>query len=480
MSRARRTFIVVGGGISGLATAHALHRQGATVTLVEARRRVGGNILTETVDGFTIDAGPDAFVRTKPEGTMLCETLGLGAELMTTQSRRVFVAQRDGLTEMPAGMALAVPTRLGPMLETPLLSFAGKLRMLGDLLLPGRPATEDESIGAFIERRFGAEAAHNLAAPLLGGIYAGDIYELSLASTFPQLATLEKEHGSLIRGFFAAQQKRRGLPVPRSRWATLCAMVAASAKPKAGAPSPFHSLKPGMQRLVESLASSLPSSSILLGREAVQLRFEPAQRQWSLQLDDGERLFADGVSLCLPAHGAAKLVPSERAAARLREIPYVSTATVFLGFERDAVAHPLDGVGFIAPKGTGRLMAATWVSSKWAHRSAEGRVLMRGFVGGSRGGALVDRSSDAELVRLVLEDMRFWMGRMGTPLLARVYRYSRANPQPLVGHGERVRAIREALTGFEGLQLAGAAYGSVGIPDCIRQGQQAAQALLAE
>src|SRR5690606_25828404 len=204
--------VIVGAGITGLSAAWALHsaRPDLTIHLLERRERAGGNIVTERADGFVLDGGPDSFLRTKPQAVELCKELGLDGELVGTreQARTVYMVHAGRLEPMPAGMALAVPTRLGPMLETPLLSLPGKLRMAGDLVLPrSRAAEADESVEDFVARRFGREAARRLAAPLLGGIYAGDIGELSIRATFPQLVDLEQKHGSLVLGLFAAQHR---------------------------------------------------------------------------------------------------------------------------------------------------------------------------------------------------------------------------------------------------------------------------------
>ncbi len=471
---------VVGGGIAGLATAYAASRRGARVTLLECQPRIGGNIRTELIDGFLIDAGPDAFVRTKPDATQLCEELGLTADLISTQSRNVYVAHQGKLELMPAGMALAVPTRLGPMLQTPLLSWRGKMRTLADLFIRGRESDEDEALGHFIARRFGKEAAERLAAPLLGGIYAGDVEELSIKATFPQLLALERSHGSLIMGLFAAQQRREGgLDSSRSRLGALTAVFRWLRRAPHEAPSPFYSLRGGMQQLTDAIVAALPAGSIRTGVEVTGLRppTDDAAR-WGVDLAGGEGLEVDRVALCVPAYIAARWIPDSHARDILCQIPYVSTATVFLGFRREQLAHSLDGVGFIVPKGEGSLMAATWVSSKWEHRAPEGHVLLRGFIGGRRNEHQLEQSSDEDLIRLTLEELRRYMGRIETPILTRVYRYTKANPQPLVGHEGKLEAMRQHLATLPGLTLAGAAYGGVGIPDCIRQGRMIAENLV--
>jgi oxygen-dependent protoporphyrinogen oxidase len=474
--------VVVGAGIAGLSAAYELSKGTRSLLLLESRDRVGGNIRTERVDGFLIDAGPDSFVRTKPEATDLCRELGLGDQLITTQARSVFIAHRGRLVAMPAGMALAVPTRLGPILRTPLLGLGGKLRLFGDLWRRSRSPEDDETIGDFVTRHFGAEAAERLAGPLLSGIYAGDVSALSIQATFPQLVQLEQQHKSLIFGLFAAQRAReegrKPEALPSSRLGQLFALLRWLRRASGHAPSPFYSLRGGLQSLVDALAARLPAGTIRLGVPVTGLEAGGAGRRWTLRLGDGTSVVTNRVVLTLPAHGAAKLVPDPILSELLAGIVYVSTATVFVGLNRAEVQHPLEGVGFMVPRGEGRLLAGTWVSSKWEGRASDGTALVRAFIGGAREADLVDQSSDDALVALTLRELTQWMGPLGSPRLTRVYRFPASNPQPLVGHLARMERIRNRLAGLEGIHLAGAAYEGVGIPDCVRQGQRAARAAL--
>jgi oxygen-dependent protoporphyrinogen oxidase len=482
----RRHVVVIGGGVTGLSAAYRVHtsRPDVEVTLVESRERLGGNIITERSDGFLIDGGPDSFLRTKPEAVALCKEIGLGDDLMTPRddARKVYIVNRGRLELMPGGMALAVPTRVGPMLGTPILSFGGKLRMLGDLLIRGDGGDSDESIEDFIARRFGREAAQRIAAPLLGGIYAGDIAQLSMRATFPQLVDLEHKHGSLIRGLFAAQMARRGQTSNGSgRLRETARLVAWLKRDAEVAPSPFYSLKGGMGSLIDALAKALPPDAIRRGRAARQLE-RLADGRWRVTLDDGQSLVADAVLLAAPAHVMAKLVPDTELASELESIPYVSTATVFLAFDQSSVGRELDGVGFIVPPGEARILAGTWVSSKWSHRAPEGSVLLRAFVGGaeSRGSVRVKEHSDDELARLAHEELERLMGPLGEPLFSRVFRYVDSNPQPVVGHTARLERIERRLGALAGLYVAGAPYEGVGIPDCVKQAEAAAARVLAE
>jgi len=468
--------VVVGGGISGLSTAHRLTELGAKVTLLEARHRLGGNIRTERVGEVLIDGGPDSFVRTKPQAAELCRRVGLGGELMSPIGHHVYVARHAQLVDMPAGMALGVPTRLGPMLDTPLLDAYGKLRALAELFV--RPeSARDESVREFLTRRFGSQVTEGIAGPLLSGIYAGDVDRLAIASTFPQLKDLEREYGSLIAGLFAAAARHGGAApaLADNRWKLLLNLARWLLRPPPASspPSPFLTLERGMGSLVSQLTARLPPGSVRLNAAVASLSLR--ETSWQVRLLDGAELRARNVVLATPAHVAARLVPSRELSEELGGIPYVSTATVFLLLDRKRVQHPLRGVGFVVPPGQGDLLASTWVSSKWSHRAPDDQVLIRAFVGGTRSPELVDQATDPQLLTLVRRELTRLMGNLGPTLMSRVHRFPLSNPQPVVGHAARLSRIQAALEAFPGLHVTGAAYEGVGIPDCIRQAEAAAE-----
>jgi oxygen-dependent protoporphyrinogen oxidase len=492
-SRPKR-IAVIGGGITGLATTYELRkrRPDLDVLLFESKPGLGGNVDTVHADGFLLDGGPDSFLRTKPEAAQLCEELGLGSELITPlpTAHRVFIGQGERLVPLPAGMALAVPTRLRPLLETPLVSFAGKLRILGDLFIDQNGHRDtDETVAAFLERHFGREVTHRLAGPLLGGIFAGDIEELSVRSTFPQLVDLEKRQGSLIRALFAAERARvakaRGIAESRPedpfdpvelfelfRWLRR--------EGQALPPSPFQSLKGGIGVLIRALADRIPPSALRLGQPITKI--VSTGRGFSIHRDGDEPYDSDAVVLCTPAHASARILEgwgNHRMVDALASIPYVSTATVFFGLRRPPARQSLEGAGFIVPRGEGRMLASTWVSSKWSGRAPEGEALVRVFLGGAREPALVESATDLELERLAKEELERFIGPIDEELrMTRVFRWIRSNPQPVLGHADRLATLRDALRDTPTLALAGSAYDGVGLPDCIRQGRAAAQRVL--
>ena len=481
MSRPARV-LVVGGGISGLAAAYRLTRlaPAAAVTIVESDRRLGGKILTERRDGFVIEGGPDSFLSSKPGALELCRELGLEDRLRGTrdETRRTFVLRRGRLLEIPEGLSGLVPTRLGPLLRSPLFSLPGKLRMGLELLLPPRRGGEDEALAAFITRRLGREAYERLIEPLMAGIYAGDGARLSLEATFPQLRDLERLHGGLLRGLL-----RRG---PAAAMSDAGPAGTPSGGPRARGPQaaarpaplpPFLTLAGGLEDLVWTLSSRLAEAEIRLGAGAEELQRSPGG--YTLRLGGGETLTADAVILAAPAHVSAGLTErlDPELGAALRAIPHVSTATVTLAWPRGGVPHPLDGYGYIVPRAEGRpVLACTWTSSKFPHRAPEGQALIRVFIGRDAGSATapVDSLGDEDLLRLARDEVRDILGIGAPPALARLFRWPQGMPQYTLGHTQRLAAMEARLARLPGLSMAGNFLRGVGLPDCIRSGEAAA------
>jgi oxygen-dependent protoporphyrinogen oxidase len=440
--------VIVGGGIAGLATAFELHRRGVSFLLFEQDVRLGGVILSEPVDGYTVDAGPDSLLIQKPEGIALCEEIGLGERLVSTRPPRLAFVQREGrLHELPAGSVLGIPTAVVPFVRTRLFSWPGKLRMGIEPLVPARREDVDESIGSFVTRRFGREATLYLAEPLLAGIHAGDVDRLSLRALFPRFADAERRHGSLLRAF------RRDRP---SR----------EAAAREGA---FKSLPGGLSEMVNALVKRLPPPSLRVTRSATSVSGTgPFRVQAGTEAE-----VTRAVVFATPAYVTARLLRDRdpALASLCGEIRYSSTAIVALAFERQAISHPLNGSGFVVPRiERSPILAASWLSSKWAHRAPEGRALLRTFHGGARDpGAML--KSDAELVQLSLQALRPLLGIAGDPLFTRVYRWERANAQHEVGHLERVESIQQGLQRHPGVFVTGSGFRGVGIPDCVADGR---------
>ena len=452
---------VIGGGISGLSAAYELHRRRTPFVLLEKSERLGGVIRTERTGGFTIDAGPDSLVAQKPAAIALCEELGLAGRLIPTRTpRSAYVVRGGTLHPLPRGSVFGIPTGLPSLAADRLLSWRGRLRLGLDLLIPGRRSRQkgehrEETIGAFFRRRFGAEATDYLAEPLLAGIHSGDVERLSMHALFPQFIDAERVHGSVLRAFRRTAAHRTGTSARHG---------------------PFRSFATGLETLPRALTARLPEHALRCGIEITGLRAGPP---YTLETAHRSDITADHVVCALPAHAARPLVAGvDDALGRLCEsFTDTSVAIVVLAFPRAAVAHPLQGSGFVVPRVEPGLSitAATWISSKWPDRAPDDHILLRGFVGGARRPDALAQS-DGSLIDTVRGDLTRLLEIHGEPALARVYRWPRANPQLNVGHLERVADIDDRLARTPGLQIIGAAFRGVGIADCVAAGRAAGRA----
>ena len=458
---------MVGGGITGLAAAHraveVARERGIALelTLVEARERLGGTIATERAGGFLVEAGPDSFLSEKPWALALCRRLGLEDRLARTDDRyrKVFVWRAGRLHPLPDGWELLAPTRLAPFLTSGLFSWPGKLRMALDLVLP-RGIADDESLGAFVRRRLGREALERVAQPLVAGIYTADPDDLSLTATMPRFAELERRERSIILGLWRASRRAPQAGISGARFGL------------------FVTLKEGMEELVAALATGIQSDAVLLKHRVAGV--ERRGNRWRVTTVEGADLDAERVVVATESHAAARMLRyvDPTLATLLAEIPYASSATVTLGYRRAEVPHPLDGFGFVVPRAEGRaLLACTFSSVKYPGRAPEGDVLLRAFVGGALNEAVLELD-DATLVMRARDELRQAMGIRAAPVLTRVFRWPKAMPQYHVGHLARVDTIERLVRALPGLDLAGGAYRGVGISDCVRSGEGAAERAL--
>ena len=430
---------------------------------MESKPQVGGAIWSERRDGFLIEGGADSFITNKPWGVDLCRELGLADELIGTDPtrRRSFVVKAGRLVPVPDGFVMMAPSRLLPILTSPILSWKGKLRLLLERFVPRKLEASDESLAAFVKRRLGREALDNLVQPLIGGIYTADPNDLSLAATLPQFLDMEREHGSLIR---AARRTAKG------------------AKSASGARyGLFATLRDGMATLPARLAGALGEATIRTGSPVRRVIRTGSSGGWLVEPLDGPPIPASGVIVATEAHASARILDAldPALASGLRSIPYASSIVVNVGYRRDAVAHPLDGFGAVVPLVEGRsILAVSFTSVKFPGRAPSDSVLFRVFVGGATQPHLLDLDDQA-VGELVKRELRELLGASGEPALMEIARHPRAMPQYTIGHLDRVAAIRDRVSEHPGLELAGNAYSGVGIPDCIRSGQEAAEALLA-
>jgi oxygen-dependent protoporphyrinogen oxidase len=462
--------VIIGGGIAGLAAAHKLTQTAPhlSVTLIESDSRLGGKIVTDRVDGFVIEGGPDTFLAYKPRGVGLCRELGIENRLHGTNQkiRRTYVMRGGKLYDLPEGLTGLIPSRFAPMAQTRLISPFGKLRLGFDYLIPPRAVNGDESLASFVERRLGSELYDRLIEPLMSGIYAGDGKQLSLAATFPQLRQTEIEHGGLIKGMLAAKKK---LPE--------------GSKPSGSsqARSAFLTPTTGLAEIVEALQEKLRGVDIRLNTKVT--RVEAVSRGYVARLANGESIESEIVIFATPSFVTADLIADldPEMSKALNEIPYASTATVSVAYPLADIPRPLDGYGYIIPRAEGRsILACTWTSTKFPHRAPEGFGLIRAFIGRAGEDESLDET-DESLLKLVREELKRTLGITAPPSLHRVFRWHKAMPQYTLGHLDRLALIEKRLAAHPGLFVAGNAYRGIGIPDCIASGEAAAaQALKVE
>ena len=450
---------IIGGGIAGLSAAYYLEKakqNGARLdwVLFEKSDRLGGVIETEERDGFVLEAGPDSFLTAKPDAARLCTELGLADQIIRSndRDRKTYILVKGQLVPIPQGLEFMVPTRVWPMVTTPLFSFGTKLRMTRELFSARRNETGDESVGEFVRRHFGQEMVDRIAEPLLAGVYGGNADRMSVRAVLPRFAEMERESGSLVRATLKARKARSKSAAP---------------------PQPlFTSLKNGVQQMTDRAAAALPPERMRLRQAIPGLRSSGAG--WIIDSPERNEPF-DAVVLAVPAPAAAALLRevNSELVAGLQQIQYSSSAVVILGYDRPFSLLP--GHGFLVPRTEGRkILACTFVHRKFPFRAPEGAALLRCFISSSRVPDL-NAQSDERLRSTIQQELRELIGLSETPSFSEVYRWECALPQYPTGHLEKVAQMEKILAGLPGIHLIGNSFHGIGIPDCIRSGRLAAE-----
>lgn len=453
-----RRVVVVGAGITGLATAHRVLRDdpNAEVVVLEAGARAGGKILTTDFAGRPVDCAADSMLARVPEAVELCHELGLADELVTPASGTAYVLAHGSLQPFPPGLVLGVPTDLDALRRSGVVSEDAVDAACRDLSSPEPARDDDESVGSLVRRRVGDEVYEALVAPLLSGVYAGDADHISAQVATPQFVAALRDHGSLIAGLRTQR---------------------AAADPDAPV---FYGLRTGMQRLVDALTAAISSAGGVVRRSTAAERLEPRPGAVGVVVEGGDVLDADAVAVTTPDHVTSRLVAgvAREVADDLASVPYASVVLVTFAFDPSSIDVPLDGTGFLVPPREPHLLTAcSWASSKWAHLSGE-RVILRASAG-RHGDERAMALTDEQLVEQLVDELAGTMGVRGRPVAHRVSRWPRALPQFPPGHLDRVRRWREHLDAvIPGVTLAGAGIEGLGIPTCIRQANAAARAAL--
>jgi protoporphyrinogen/coproporphyrinogen III oxidase len=455
---------IIGGGISGLSAAFALDQQrraGAPLqyVLFESRSHLGGVLRTEQVEGCVVEAGPDSFITEKPWAADLCRQLGLGDQLIGSNDaeRKTYILLKGELVPLPDGLMFMVPTKILPVVFSPLFSPTAKIRMAFEWFTKSRNGP-DESVAALVERHYGREMVERLADPLLSGVYGGNASQLGVRAVLPRFAEMEAKYGSLSKAMLAARKS-----------------IAARKAP----PKPlFTSLRNGMQSLVDALAACLDPTALRSG--ACVGALQAGQRGWTVFADATPDFF-DAVIIAASAPAAAALLQTSAPdlTTELSGIPYTSSVTVTLGYGQEVRALLPPGFGFLVPRSEHKhILATTFVHNKFPFRAPRERALIRCFLGGMREEQVLELRED-EILRIVRDELRQVLGLTAEPLFTRVYKWKSAMAQYNVGHLERLDRIEGLCHRLPGLSLAGNGYRGIGVPDCVRSGQNAATQALA-
>lgn len=456
--------IIIGGGITGLAAAYELEKRNINYLLIEKENRLGGVIKTERRGDFIFEGGPDCFVSFKPWVEELARELEIEDELICTreENKGTFVYSRGKLHLLPEGLTELVPKDIKQFLFTPLISVRGKLRMALEVFIPPKKNKEDETLASFVKRRFGKELLDKIAEPLIAGIHASNPETMSLESTFPHFLEMEREFGSVTWGMLRKRREMKGAKREKKR-------------------TFFMSFKKGMQEIVETLEKKIPPHKIVLSKEVVGL--EKKDHFYLITLKSGGSFKAKNIILTTPTYSSAKIVREidKELSHKLSEIPYSPSITIPIAFKKNDFAHPLKGFGVVVPKSEGRrVMAISWISSKWPYRVPEGYVMLRVFMGGKEGKKLVTFSKE-EILKIALEEIKIIMRTSAEPFDYEVFRFEKSMPQYTLGHKQKIGFIQSRLEELHpSLIITGGAFHGVGIGDCIREGRKAARKILSQ
>lgn len=453
---------IIGAGISGLATAYAIEQQAKQAELeietllLEKEPRTGGKILSVKDEGFLCEWGPNGFLDNKPMTLELCRQLKIDQQLLRSDdnARKRFIYSEKILHQMPEN---------GPaFLKSKLISWPGKFRLAGEMVIPKRQSEEDETLADFGRRRLGSEALEKLISPMVSGIFAGDPETMSLRSCFPRIYELEQEYGGLIKAMLKLAKKKRA--------EVKAGKAVASA---AGPGGVLTSFSGGIQELTDGVAAAL-SGKILTGN-GVQ-KIEQKGDGFLLTLEDGQQLDVDMVVTAAPAYAVAQMLDelSKTSATLLRQIPYATMNVICFGYQRERINFDLNGFGYLIPKAEGcDTLGTLWDSSIFSNRAPEGMVLLRSMMGGAANPAAIDLSAD-EVKARTMHDLKQIMQIESEPDFVKIFRHRHAIPQYTRGHAKRLRELEESLRGFPDLILTGNAFYGVGLNDCVHAANQAA------
>ncbi|MGE7919950.1 protoporphyrinogen oxidase [Viridibacillus sp. NPDC093762] len=455
---------VIGGGITGLAAAFYLQKEAKEkklpleIVLIESSHRLGGKIQTVRKENFIIERGPNSFIDNNNSMAKLVKDLGIEDQLIRSEAGQRYITVNDKLYPVPVGSILGIPTKFSSFLASDIVSWSGKIRATCDLWFPRSRIQEDQPLGKFIRRRFGKETVENIIEPLLLGVSSGDIEQLSLQATFPELIEMEKEYRSLMTGMKKA-------------------LTVISHDSKGIEDRPYQTFINGLETLIEALEGRLIDTTILKSVKVESIA--KTAHQVTLSLNNKSSIAADAVILATPHLITQKMFAKQGLLQGLQDIPLTTIATVSMAFPIEAMDDSFTGSGFnVARNSDFSITSCSWVHRKWPSSVPEGYALLEVYIGRSGDEAIVDLS-DGEIEKIVLQDLNRVTPLKGSPLFTVVSRWKEAMPQYKVGHAQRVKLAKQELNEhYPAMKLVGSSYEGTSLPNCVDQARNAVDELL--
>lgn len=459
-----KTVVIVGGGVTGLSAAYYLERELSKaqeqlqIVVVEAKEKLGGKIHTIHESGFIMEAGADSIVTRKQNTVPLLEELGLADEVVHNATGKSYIYTEGQLKLIPEEAVFGIPIGLESLAKSELVSAEGKVEALRDIYTPNESFTAEDSVGAFLEAFLGEELVRKQIAPVLSGVYSGSLKDLTLASTMPYLLDYKNEYGSIMLGLEANRHIFKG-----------------------NGNKKFFSFHGGLGCLVDRFEEKLKLKNVEIMKgvpvNGIQKTSDDSP-SYQVQLGDGAVLSADYIVLSTPHQAAMSMLNNKDLNEDFSRLRGSSMLSVYLGFDLDDDALPVDGTGFIVSGSEDvRCNACTWTSRKWPHTSAEGKLLTRLFYKStSPGFEELANMTEGQLLDLALTDVARSLGIQAKPVSCVIYKWLDAMPNYHLQHPELVRSLEGRMKQvYPGVLLAGCSYYGVGIPDCIANGEAAAK-----
>ncbi|MEK5233217.1 protoporphyrinogen oxidase [Lysinibacillus sp. FSL K6-0232] len=467
VTQKRRKVVVVGGGITGLTAAFYMQKEAITkelpldIVLVESSLRLGGKIQTLRKDGFIIERGPESFFDRENYVNALAKDLGIEQKIRTSNAGPTYIAVGSALYPIPSHLLSGETPHISSFITSGLFSLSGKVRAAGDFFIPRSEQDDDQPLGAFFRRRFGAEIVENLVEPLLAGTFAGDIEQLSMSSTFPQLYSLEQKYRSLLIGM-----KKSGTNFLNNHLVDENKGI-------------FQTFSNGLETLTESLEDSLLPGTVMKGVKVEEIE-HGKDGSVQVMLNNFSHIKADAVIIATPFDTVEKMFSKHQLLNELGTMKAATIATVTMAFKKEQLGN-LDALAFYVSRNSDfSITSCTWMNRKWPGTAPEDYILLRSYIGRVGDEAIV-ALSDTEIEKTVLQDLQKTIGVDGAPITTVVTRWKNAMPQYTVGHEAKVQRIKQELQQhFPTVKLAGSSFEGISVPECVQQGKQVAEQVLQE